>query len=100
MKLQCCKLKEKELKLRMTKHFLKVISDENRLNILRILRRGEMSVGEIWQYLNLPQNLVSHHLRVLKDFGLLDSQKDGLKVVYSLNDEKIKKFKLLLIKFI
>jgi len=57
-------------------------------------------VGEIWQYLELPQNLVSHHLKVLKDFGLVKSKKKGLKVIYSLNPGCLKKFKDLLNKFI
>lgn len=60
--------------------FLKVISEENRLKILCILRKQEKCVCEIWQFLDLPQNLISHHLKVLKDSGLIDSRKEGTKV--------------------
>ena len=100
MKLKCCELKQKELKLKHAASFLKVISEENRLNILRILRNKKLSVGEMWQYLELSQNLVSHHLKVLKDFGLVESRKDGLQVIYSLNLKNLDKYKNLLNKFI
>ncbi|MBU4217146.1 metalloregulator ArsR/SmtB family transcription factor [Candidatus Parcubacteria bacterium] len=100
MKLTCCDLAQKKIKLKTAVKFLKVISDENRLNILRILRDKELSVSEIWQYLDLSQNLVSHHLKVLKDFGLVDSQKNGMKVIYSLNLSNAKRYKALLINFI
>ena len=100
MKCRCCNLKNKEEKLAATKNFLKVIADENRLNILLILKRGELSVGEIWQFLDLSQNLVSHHLKVLKEAELLNSRKDGLRVLYSLNEAHMEKYKSLLIKFI
>lgn len=38
-------------------------------------------------YLGLSQNLVSHHLKVLKDFGLVSARKQGTKVLYSINRE-------------
>ncbi|MGQ9848187.1 MAG: ArsR/SmtB family transcription factor [Bacteroidales bacterium] len=70
--------------------FLKVISEENRLKILCLLKNSEKCVWDIWQYLGLVQNLVSHHLKVLKDFGLVSSKQEGLKVIYSLN-KKVEK---------
>lgn len=97
---KCCKLKGKQEKIKLTASFLAVVSETNRLNILRILRRGDLSVCEIWQYLDLSQNLVSHHLKVLKDFGLLDSKREGKQIIYSLDKEVMKRYKSLLIKFI
>jgi ArsR family transcriptional regulator len=47
--------------------FLKTVSEENRLKILCFLKSGEKCVYEIEQFLHLPQNLVSHHLKKLKD---------------------------------
>jgi len=35
--------------------------------------------------MNIPQNLVSHHLKKLKDEKILVSRKEGLKVIYSIN---------------
>lgn len=72
--------------------FFKAISDESRIKILYFLRDGEKCVCEIWKKLELPQNLVSHHLKVLKDLGLLDSKKDGLKVYYKINKNNLDKY--------
>jgi len=82
--------------LSQTSEFLKIISEENRLKILCLLQNGEKCVCEIWQYLNLPQNLVSHHLKILKDFGLVSSKQKGLKVIYSINKKVVKKYSKLL----
>jgi len=76
--------------------FLKIISEENRLKIICFLNSGEQCVCKIWQFLELPQNLVSHHLKVLKDFEILKSRKEGLNVYYSLNKEEINKYKEIL----
>ncbi|MCX6793389.1 MAG: metalloregulator ArsR/SmtB family transcription factor [Candidatus Falkowbacteria bacterium] len=66
--------------------FIKAIGDPTRLRILNHLKK-ECCVGDLWQKLNLPQNLCSHHLRVLKEAKLITSKKMGLKVVYKLNEE-------------
>ncbi len=83
--------KNNEIKGQIAKitEFLKVISEENRLKILCILKKEEKCVCEIWQYLDLPQNLTSHHLKVLKDFGLIKSKKEGLKVFYSIDQNAL-----------
>jgi len=73
--------------------FLKQIAEPNRLMILCLLQRGELSVNEIQAQLELPLNLVSFHLRSLKKVGLLDSKKIGLSVIYSLNEQKIISYK-------
>lgn len=64
------------------------------------MQSGEKCVCEIWKYLKLPQNLASHHLKVLKDFDLISSRKDGLKVFYTINRQSIKKYAKLLNKFL
>jgi len=64
--------------------FIKAISEPTRLRILNYLKK-ECCVGELWKRLELPQNLTSHHLRVLKDAKLVIPEKRGLKVVYRLN---------------
>jgi len=100
MKGKFCKIKKSEVKLVNTVNFLKVISEENRLRILCMLKKQEMCVCEIWQELKLPQNLTSHHLKVLKDFSLILSRKEGLKVFYKLNPMALKKYQKVLNKFI
>jgi len=96
MKPRCCIDKKPVANLSQTVEFLKIISEENRLKILYLLREGEKCVCDIWQYLDLAQNLTSHHLKVLKDFGLVSSKQEGLKVIYSINKKVIKKYLKLL----
>ncbi len=72
----------------MTK-LLKIISDKNRLRILYLLKDGPKCVCEIWPALNLRQNLTSHHLKILSETDLIESNKQGLKVFYKLNNKTI-----------
>ncbi|MFH1029635.1 MAG: metalloregulator ArsR/SmtB family transcription factor [bacterium] len=90
MKLRCCKNKKTFVEISQVAEFLKVINEENRLKILCLLKAGEKCVCEIWQDLNLAQNLASHHLKVLKDFGLISSRQEGLKVIYSIDKKQAK----------
>lgn len=100
MNFNCCRIKKPQAKLKKICDFLKIISEENRLKILCILQKKEKCVCEIWQSLNLPQNLISHHLKVLKDFGLISSKRVGLKIFYRLNKKVVKKYLTLLNKFL
>jgi len=100
MKSKSCIDKKSVGKLLQTVEFLKIISEENRLKILCFLMKEEKCVCDIWQYLKLPQNLVSHHLKVLKDFNLVFSKRKGLKVAYKLNKKVVKKYLKLLNKFL
>ena len=72
--------------------YLKIINEPNRLKILILLKQGPLCVCEIYQNLILPQNLTSHHLKLLKDFGLLKSHRQGLKIIYFRNELKLKQF--------
>lgn len=76
--------------------YLKVISEPNRLAILSALKKGPLCVCEIFPLLNLSQNLASHHLKVLKDMGVLESTRDGVKIVYSRNEKTIQGYQSLL----
>ena len=96
MKPKCCIDKKSVASLSQTAEFLKIISEENRLKILCLLREDEKCVCDIWQYLDLAQNLTSHHLKVLKVFGLVSARQEGLKVIYSINKKVIKKYSKLL----
>lgn len=70
-------------------NYLKVISDENRLDILNILKESPLCVCEIFPILDIPQNLTSHHLKVLKDFSLVNSKREGTKIIYSRKEKDI-----------
>ncbi len=71
-------------------NLLKIVSEKNRFSILEILRDKEMCICDICECLDLPQNLVSHHLKVLKEVDLIDSRKDGIKVICSLRRDSLK----------
>lgn len=62
----------------------KLLSEENRINILCVLQRGEHCVCELIQHFTLSQSLLSHHLADLREFGLIIDRKDGRKVYYRL----------------
>lgn len=62
---------------------LKVLADENRLKILSCLTKGEMCVCQLTGGVGIPQNLMSHHLKVLKDAGLIDDERRGRWIYYS-----------------
>lgn len=66
---------------------LKIVAEPNRLKILCILQKGEHCVCEIMQHVDLSQSLISHHLKDLKDAGVVDDEKRGLYVYYSLTKE-------------
>ncbi len=67
---------------------LKVLSEPNRLQILHLLMEGVHCNCELGEALKMPSNLISHHLRVLRETGLVDVERDALDarwVYYSLN---------------
>ena len=65
------------------------LSDYNRLVIIKFISDKETSVGEIVKTTQLSQPLVSHHLRVLKENGILETKRDGPYIYYSIRDKKI-----------
>ncbi len=65
------------------------LSDPDRLEIIEFLREGEKCVCEIVPHLNLIQPVVSRHLKILKDCGLLKFRKDGTRRLYSIADPRI-----------
>ena len=65
------------------------LADPIRLEILAFLRDGEKCVCEIVPHLNLIQPVVSRHLKILKDAGIVRCRKDGTKRMYSIVDDRI-----------
>lgn len=62
----------------------KALSNPIRLRILDILLTGEKCVCEIIKVLGLEQSHVSKNLTILKEAGLIEDRKEGLKVFYKL----------------
>ncbi len=67
----------------------KALSDPIRLEIIDFLREGEKCVCEIIPRLKLVQPLVSRHLKILKECGIVSFRKDGNKRLYSITNPQI-----------
>ena len=76
-------------KYRFKSTVFRALSDPIRLEILAYLRDGEKCVCEIVPQLNLIQPLVSRHLKILKDAGIIRCRKDGTKRMYSVVDPRV-----------
>jgi DNA-binding transcriptional ArsR family regulator len=68
---------------------LQVIAEPRRQAILDLLRAGELPVGELVQQLGISQPLVSKHLRVLKDAGLVQVRGDAQRRLYRIRPEPL-----------
>lgn len=68
----------------------KVLSDSNRLQIIDMLSCGEMCVCKILENFNITQPTLSHHLKVLSDYGIVTSRKEANWIYYKLNNQKMK----------
>ncbi len=65
------------------------LSDETRVEIVRLLSHGARCVCELQDALGAAQSRLSFHLRVLKDAGLVTDRRDGRWVYYSTNREAL-----------
>ena len=61
------------------------LSDPTRREILRILKKGELTAGEIYNYFDITKPSLSHHLSILKQADLVSANKQGQNIIYSLN---------------
>jgi ArsR family transcriptional regulator len=66
-------------------HAFKAIADPTRREILRLLRRGEMTAGDLAQRFDMTKPTMSHHFAVLKEADLLTSRREGQTIWYGLN---------------
>jgi ArsR family transcriptional regulator len=70
--------------MRMNEAF-KALADPTRREILRLLRGGEMTAGELSAKFDMSKPSVSHHFQVLKQADLIGSRREGQQVIYYLN---------------
>jgi len=66
---------------------LRTLGHPVRLQIAAGLAQHCSCVKEIWECLNIPQAVVSQHLKVMKESGVLESRREGTRMCYSLKDE-------------
>lgn len=69
--------------------FLKCISEPTRLHIIKLLSGCEKCVNDIVSATGRDQPLVSHHLKALKDCGIVFSEQRAQKIFYRLSDPRI-----------
>jgi ArsR family transcriptional regulator, repressor of sdpIR and other operons len=62
----------------------KALSDPTRRTVLQLLRKGPMSAGEIADHFKVSKPTMSAHFAVLREAGLIASEKQGKSVVYEL----------------
>jgi ArsR family transcriptional regulator len=67
----------------------KALNDPKRLLLLYALSDGPCSVSELCVVLNSPQSNVSQHLSVLRSTGMVDAERSGSNVLYSLRHPKV-----------
>lgn len=67
---------------KMTAELFKTIGHPVRIKILHLLQGGERCVCEMIEEIDIEQSNFSQHLGILKKQGLLDSRKEGQRVIY------------------
>lgn len=66
-------------------NLFKALNDPTRRQILDLLKEKDLSAGEIADAFDISKPSISHHLDLLKNAGLVTSERDGQFIVYSLD---------------
>lgn len=70
-------------------NFFDVFSDGTRLKIISMLLISSMCVTDISELAEINQTTVSHQLKILKNFGIVEAKRQGKVVFYSIASNKI-----------
>ena len=79
---------EREVQM-LHKRICYALGDPTRVLILYALSGGPMCVGDLVEALGLSQPTVSRHLRVLRERGLANTEREGTSIYYSLADSRV-----------
>jgi len=71
---------------------IRALSDPTRREILRALRAGDLTAGEIGARFPITAASISHHLNVLREAGLVSVERQGRNQVYSLESTVFEEF--------
>ena len=63
----------------------KALNDQTRREILEMLRKKDMTAGDIADRFDISKPSISHHLDLLKQAGLVEASKNGQFIYYSIN---------------
>jgi ArsR family transcriptional regulator len=72
-----------------TVEFAKALADETRQKIMSLCCCELISVNDIVEKLDVAQPTVSHHLKILKNAGLVTSERRGKQILYTLNQQRL-----------
>ena len=79
--------------------FYKALGDETRLQLVALLARQQpghaLCVGRLAHDLSVTPSAVSQHLRVLKDLGLVQADRQGYRIHYYLDSERLASYQVL-----
>lgn len=70
----------------------KALADPTRRRILELLRSADLTAGELADHFDMTKPSISHHLNTLKAAGLVDAEREGQSIVYSLNTSVLQNF--------
>ena len=79
----------KEEVIQLEADFCAALSDPTRIFILYALNERSLNVTELTNELSLPQPTVSRHLKVLRERGLVLTQRRGTVITYRLADDRV-----------
>lgn len=65
------------------------LADPNRIMLLYALAQSPRNVTELCNELNMPQSLVSRHLKILRERGMVTTERKGTAITYSLGDTRL-----------
>ncbi|MDY4794137.1 MAG: metalloregulator ArsR/SmtB family transcription factor [Pararoseburia sp.] len=71
----------------------KAFCDENRLQILELLRDGERCACSILEEMQITQPTLSHHMKILCDSGVVVGRKEGKWMHYSISDKGLEEIR-------
>lgn len=63
----------------------RALAGPTRRRILELLRSADLTAGELADHFDMTKPSISHHLNTLKAAGLVDAEREGQSIVYSLN---------------
>jgi len=70
----------------------KALSDANRRKIINLLKKKEMTAGEIAENFHISKPTISEHLKILRNADLIGSEKNGQFITYFLNTSVLEDF--------
>ncbi|MBI5204896.1 MAG: winged helix-turn-helix transcriptional regulator [Nitrospirae bacterium] len=82
-------MKKKKEVIEFHAEFCKTFSNPTRLEILGLLKSGEMTVSDITEKLGIPKANVSQHLTIMRMMRIFKTRREGTKIYYRIANKKL-----------